>query len=354
MKRVAFFLVTIALILVAHPLFGQENSTLKATSVSLKFDKAQVSDILSQLAKSSGMTVKDRRTFDTDKTISFHVNNVSFWPALDTIADKAGAVVSPYGKLSLGDGTNHAPVDNRGLVRSVVKRVETNADLVSGLRKCRLQVEFAWEPRLQPFYAEVKRWEIIFAEDRFGKAIKQNLVGTGKHKTFGVSAVEVPLSCLGADRSSPAIRSLKGELSLITPKSMWNARFAKLIKGGKEITKSQDGVKVSLQQFLPLAKGAWKAIIHLDHPGSGGLLDSSEQYVWLVNNRVYLQNKNKRDLIIEPKSVEDDNVGNGYKKMIVFVNPALTDPADWELVYRTAGPIVEVQVPFAFENLPLP
>lgn len=230
MKPRFFFLAILATVLLGDSLPAQDGpAKLAPTTVTIRADNLPVAKILADLSKQSGMEVVDGRTAGTEKPLTIQLQKATFWEAVDAVARAAGAEVSLYaaeGKVVLVDrAAEPVPVSPGGAFRTTVKRLDVSKDLVTGHRQCRIGLEVDWEPRLEPLYLEVAQWSVKFGPDGGNKVLEEKKKGTGRMAVFGRAAREIELIGEAPDRSVQGIRSLQGELRIITPEKMWNASF---------------------------------------------------------------------------------------------------------------------------------
>jgi hypothetical protein len=368
MQPCSLLLALLAALIVSNQILAQETAAkLPPISVTLKADNLPIATILADLSKQSGMEVVDGRTLNTDKTMSLDLHKATFWEAVDAIAREAGAAVSLYaakGKVVLVNRPGEAvPVSHGGVIRGTVLRLEVSKDLVSGFRQCRIGLEVNWEPRLEPLYLEVAQWSVKFGPDNDGMVLEETKKGTGRTSLFGRSAREIVLICQAPERSSESIQQLRGAFSLITPEKMWNATFdnlPKIIADRKPVSQSDDGVSVTLGKLV-VEQGLWEVELVVQYPAGGPTLESFEAGNRLANNKFYLQNKTNKAVVFQPEPGEEqrEELPDNKVRITYFLEskagqPDLRDPADWQLIYRTAGRLVQVQVPFEFKELPLP
>src|SRR5207248_3698989 len=113
-----------------------------------------------ELGRQTGVRVEDRRG-QPDAAVTVDLKGVTFWQALDTIAELSGARASFYGrdgKISLvkrPEGYRRPPTSYDGPFRVALKRVATARDLErADGGTCTVTLEVAWVPDLMPLYLE--------------------------------------------------------------------------------------------------------------------------------------------------------------------------------------------------------
>ncbi len=366
MSRMGYFLAILFLWGLGETSPGQTNSPkLEPTTVTLQGDKITVAKALTQLSKQSGMVVQDKRTFDQEKSLDLNLQKVPFWQAVDTLAQKAGASVSLYqddGKVALVNGTpSLAPVKYNGIFRGMAKRLELSRDLQTGRHKCQIGVEAAWEPQYEPFYLGIKSWSVKYGPDEKGQIQQEKGIGSGRGPVFGQLAEEMSLQMPAPHRSVKEIDFLRLEVTGLVPVKMLDVKFTNLpeiINKGKSTTQEFGDISVTLKEIF-VNDGVWFVVIDLDYPKDGPEFESYES--WLVNNKISLQNKKNPSIRFLPRRTDQEILRlSSHQATIRFVfedyegQPSLGNPANWNLIYRTPGPIVETTVPLEFRNLPLP
>lgn len=297
------------------------------------------SEALAAIEKQTGNRIVDQRSQKSDKKLQLDVKQASFWQALDAIAVAANVRYSPYrteDAIALVDGPFRAvPAADAGPFRVSVKRVTLTNDLESGTRSCQASVEVAWEPRLQPFYLD-------------GAPVPQR------------NAVEVPLQLPTPERRATAI-SFNGKFSLITPVKMLQFRFDQLKPTRSASAKMEEGVSVTLAQIVATAD-RWSFDMVITNPPGGPEFESFQH--WLHNNQIYLEKgAGATKQIWKPHAADEqqlDIITSTRAAMRYHFNHRgrnlddIGTLADWTLVYRTPGRIVQVEIPYQFKDVPLP
>jgi hypothetical protein len=330
-----------------------------------------VAEALKTIADQTLIPVKDLRVAGKNDKLNCSVNGVTFWKALDTVAEEVGAALSlyhPAGFVALVDGK--PPVvapSHHGIFRSTVKRLGVARDLDAHTHQCQVRLEFAWEPWFKPFLMEIKSYHAIYAAD--AKGVEQTADGkvgwsTLADKDILRHAYEFDWRMPAPDRSSPAIKSLTGELFVIGPEKMLTVVFDDLKKAqAKSQQQMIDAIKVRLNKLVLKSKNYWEVEIDLDYP-PGPSLDSFQSQSWLMHNQIWLKNRMdaKQTFPAQPYPVLVRFTANQATIRYYFKEetkkgspgPKLGNPSDWQLIYVTPGRIVEARVPFAFKNVPLP
>jgi hypothetical protein len=333
---------------------------LQPRPVTLKADG--ISNVLAQLQQQTGNIVVDRRQTKSDSGLKIELANSTFWPAVEAIAKAAGCGISTYqadARVALVD----APLRSmskvfQGIFRITAKRVNAVRDDDAGTHVCIVTLDVAWEPRYEPLYLEVGPIQATFAADNKGVELQATTAGQGKINVAGRNAIEIDIRVPAPKRSAPKIKSLQGQFQLTGPGKMLTFNFSNpkaFKKTNPPLRQTQDGVQVSLVE-LKTFSDRWSVEVQIDNPGSTPQKDSFQSY--LGNNRITLEKREGPDHKVWA-GAEDRAEETATRAEIQYSfhnarkhNPG--QPADWMLVYRAPGRIVEIGVPFAFKDLSLP
>ncbi len=332
--------------------------------VTLQGKEMPLSKALAELSRQTGNPLEDRRQAKADPKLNLDLKDVTFWKAVDTLVQEADARLSLYepdGKIALRDGPSLVlPVSYSGVFRLALKRIDAVRILDPEAHFCRVYVEVAWEPRFQPFLMESQPESLIVHDDK-GNPLQVQREGRGQFPISRKTATELELRVPAPRRSAARLGLLKGSLSVLGPSKMLTFTFDNLAKIEKRTDarkQTQEGVTVHLRELRVETGGdnIWTIGFLLEYPPAGPKFESFQS--WLVNNEIYLE-KGKLRLPNNLGYETDDQTENKAIIRYRFTdepdkNMILGKPSDWKLVYRTAGKIVEVLVPFEFKDLPLP
>ncbi len=342
-------------LLAASALWSQDVDPYLATREQLKprlvkfTGQIKVADALERLYRQTGNRVHDRRGPEAPKSVTLDLPGATFWQALDALTEALGCTFSPYHEdgVHLIDGERSPNVHRAGVFRFVIRRVAVLRD--ESRSWCQVSAEMMWEPRLEPLY--------------FGPtSVRATFVGVGKPATLalgersavaGKRSVELEFRFPAPPRSSPAIELLEGKVTLLTPGRMLDFTFANLKAqktGDVPRQESLEGVTVSLTQVNPLSQ-AWRFEIRVeDPPIQGTALESFQSR--FTNNRLTLRRlEGGKEEVMTPAAERELAPGMFQATFVEVKGKALSD---WTLKIRTPNPIVELEAPFRFENVPLP
>lgn len=333
---------------------AQAKKELEPRPLTLLAGQHTAADFLAALEKQTGNMVADRRSQKSTAAVTLEFNKVPFWQALDTFCTAAGCTYSAYGSeggVALIDGGKRSPlVSHHGITRTAVKRIAVTQDLDTGTATCTVHLDVAWEPRFQPFYLGVGAAQAAYVPPGAGKELKVQAPTRGQHPVAGRSASEVELLLAAPPRQSPGIASLEGTLTFLGPSKMLTFRFPAL-KANAVLEQEEVTVRV-----LSVKEGPdrWRIDVQIDNPEGTPTFDTYQS--WLDNNRIELvrvEGGRRQVWLPEPNEEIDENQRRARIRYSFAANPAKGKLADWTLVYRTPGRIVELVVPYSFKNVPL-
>jgi hypothetical protein len=131
-----------------------------------------------------------------------------------------------------------------------------------------------------------------------------------------------------------------------------------LKKGEAPIEQVREGVRVSLAQ-VKTASRLWSVEVHIENPPGNPPFESYQS--WLNNNRIWLQQGKSAELKTWLPEIGDERVDRETTTNAEILYNFRIPPgqskgalADWTLLYRTPGQIVDIEVPFALKDVPLP
>ncbi len=313
-----------------------------------------LSKALAELARQTGNTVGDYRRERSDPGFKLDVKGVPFWQALEAIARSADVRISLYqldGKIALVNGPyREVPVSFHGLFRVAVKHVAGFRDLETGAHFYVARLELAWEPRFRPFLVQTNPESLVVEDDK-GHRLKVPEEDKAQVSAAGKNALEVEVHLPAPPRTARALTLFKGTFSVVGPSKMLAFRFDKLAKGAK---KTQEGITVTLSD-LTTEEDRWTVRVALDYPAGGPEFESFQS--WLVYNQIHLEKKGGTTFPANGGFATVTQESNRAEVDYNFVEDGkrkLGKPEDWGVVYRTPGRIVQVAVPFAFKDVPLP
>jgi hypothetical protein len=191
------------------------------------------------------------------------------------------------------------------------------------------------------------------------------LPSRGLVRMMGALAHEFDLVFPAPNRKTEKIDELKGQFVVTTPNKMLKMTFKQLQvfdKPQPAFTQTSDGVKVTITRISE-QKDRWIVEIAIENPKAGPRLESHQAAWWLDNNTLHLE-KGAGELLkvfTPDRSREQQLEVSAVRATIRYQFLKKDAPeggagslADWRLVYRTPGRMVEVTVPYTFKGLLLP
>lgn len=344
---------------VAGPTLTPRTATLKATTLQ---------GALKELQAQTGNAVRDQRTSRTDPTIALSQATGRFWPLLDALGKATSVGFTPYGadgSIALVDAPYRVvPTAYSGLFRLTLKRIAISQDFEAKAHSCVVALDVAWEPHFKPFYLDVGKLTVTYAPDALGKTKTEMVSQRGQQPIAGRGATEVELRLPAPVRSSPRIERLEGNLSVLGPTRMLDYTFdrlAPIAAGERPRTATQDGVKVSLTRAVA-GRDRWSFDVLIENPPGGPVFESFQS--WLDNNHAALvYEANGKRVIWTADPSEEQQLGQvtARRAAVRYHFPIETGKqlptgglGAWSLHYRTPARLVQIAVPFAFKDVPLP
>lgn len=316
-----------------------------------------LAQVAAELTRQTGIPL-DLSRAGKDRPFPAAVEGVPFWSALDqaAAATRHRVAVSHQGValVPLTEGAAPPPAAHiAGPFRVAARQALARIDYETGRRSCDLQLDVAWEPGLHLFLIGLNG-KSLRAEGSDGKPLTVEDVAGGRLPARG-SPAALTVRLENVPRSTPAVRSLRGELVAVGTQ-----RFLDLTldPAPAPVKESRDGVEVTLSKFARAPQGTvWTVELRLKYPPETPEFESFQG--WLADNRLTLVNRATK---AEHELPDAPEVGSGRPGEAVVryyltegkAGLAIKDAADWQVRYRTPGRIVEVTVPFALADVSLP
>jgi hypothetical protein len=317
---------------------------------------------LAELTKQSGVAVEDRRRTKTEKQHKLDLKAVTFWQAIDAIAKAADAQISLFqrdGVISLVDGPHIVlPASYHGPFRVTIQRKVLIDDLAAGSHQLVITLEIAWEPRFRPYLLETTP-KSLAAEDDGKRPLTLTEEG-GKAAVEGKLATTVELHMPAPPRSVLRLGALRGEFTVTGAGEMLTFTFDALDQlkdDAKAREQKQKGITIRLGKPA-LSDDLWTVEAQLEYPRHGPKFESFQS--WIGSNEMFLQKvggarvfPNTGGYSVESSSSRRAAIRYHFtdKRPEKLVRGK---PADWRVVYKTPGILLEVPVPFAFKDVTLP
>ncbi len=333
----------------------------KAKTVTLTADKTKLSAVLADLAKQAGVAVEDRRG-GADDAVTLDLKSVTFWQAVDAVAEAAHAhvqVAPRDGSITLvqrKDKEKSQPVSRDGLFRAAIKRITAIHDFDTGSTTYAAAVEVAWEARLQPLFLETQPRGLKVL-DAQGKELPVRQEGSSLAPVDGRASFLLDLPLPERDRTAGKFGAIRGTLSVIAPSRMLQLKFdtldqlEKQAKKGPAPSVAEDGMTCKVTK-VDLATDHWSVRVDLDYPPGGPSFESYQS--WVVNNEMTLENKDGTKRMASNSYVLESSTSRRAVLTYHFTDKNRGKADDWKLLYRTPAALVEIPFTFSFNDVPLP
>ncbi|MCE9563347.1 MAG: hypothetical protein K8U57_15000 [Planctomycetes bacterium] len=345
----------IAIVLVTGFAVSAQRSTpgIKPTSVTFKKDATVLGEVAAELSKvPAGVTVKVDPPASAKAKCSAAFEGTPFWEALETAADQTKT------RLVLREGGRVVVLEPRpaareisavsGPFRVVPRSVTGRLLLDQGVSFHDVDLDVHWEPRMPVFRIDTQP-RITKALDDRGTVLKADGGSSQHYPTTAMTEMKVRLA--GLTRESKQIATLEGEFRATVSEKLLTIPF-KDLTGKFPMTIEKDGVTVVLKSFKKEAS-TWDAELELTYPEGHPNFESFEEQKWLRDNRLRLMQD------ATPWEPDNDDVTAPGRKVNATYRFKLLGNANpigkgWSLVCETPTPLVEVRVPVALKNIPLP
>jgi hypothetical protein len=334
----------------------------KASLVTLQ-GSMPLSQALEALQQQTGNTVYDyRESFGQQPrnvTVQPNFQRTPFWEALDTLLDQADLTVYPFadrpGVALVARDETEIPRKQRGAVYAGPFRLEI-AELAAqrnirqpDQQRLHLQMEVAWEPRLQPIHVHLPIDSLAAWDDTGSRLAHAGSATPGAEIVPGSTFVDFLLPFELPPRNAQRIARLQGKLVVLAPGRMETFRFEKL-RDARNVSQRLASATVVLERVRKNNE-AWECRVLVRFDDAAGALESFRG--WVFNNEAYLEDAQGRRLgydTFETTRHTDNEVGVAY--YFTLDNDAALDQL--ALIYKTPSVILTLTTDFEFRDLPLP
>jgi hypothetical protein len=340
-----FFIVTIqslGAILILSAISADKLPAARLATIQVQ--QTPLKTVLAELGRQTSNTVTDQMG-EPDPVVDLDLKLVTFWQALDAIAEKAGARVDLHARdgglaLAKRQAGWHPPLTSySGLFRITLNSVSAKLDLETGARHYTGSLEVAWEPHLLPLLLET-RPRLQTAPDSASSLAPVD----------GRTSLAFDVSLPPVARSVSKLSLLEGELYAIAPTKMLTFTFDPIDQQQKL---TQEGVVCRVSKIVT-ADDHWSVEITLDYPDGNVKLDSYQS--WVVNNEIHLVSKDGADKFPSSSYLLEESTPRHAVLTYNFNDKERMKRglAEWKLVYRTPALVVKVPITFSFKDVPLP
>lgn len=291
-----------------------------------------------------------------DTTVDVDLQNVPFWKAIDTIADRAKLTVYSFAQdgLRLRSALPSQRARSDGAFYSGPLRFQaTGLRLERDLRlkeeaSLHVGLEIAWEPRLRPITLRQKL-DAVQAQDEQGNPI--SVAAQGERSALvhqGSSAVELELPFKAPPRNARSIATLKGTIEVLVPGKLETFEFSGL-ENAKKTEQQRHNATVALDSVRKV-NDVWEVRVRIKYLEPFNAFDS-HLVSWLLNNEAYLvDSKGERveNGGFETTNRTEDEIG------VAYFFEAEQGLAGHKFVYQTPSAIYHLPVQYELNELELP
>ncbi len=336
------------------------------SSITLRGTDLPLELVLADLSRQSRVSI--RNLHKQKVTLSrLELKGVSFWQALDTIADLSQSQVQldRNGELILtsrGKDTRLPPTSYSGDFRLQVQRISATRDLNSNQATTTFSIDITWIPTLKPLFLDGQPRKVRLWFDKKQpldvpeEGRSQVPVDDRYSSSFDLITPAIP-------RTVERLSALEGTLHAIVPSKWLTFAFEADLStlqeaavGGAVRRLVRDEVVCRVDRIV-LEPERWSIRLALEYPSGGVVLESFQASSLVVNNELLLQSKDGKQtltpthLVIETVSSRRATVTYHFTDRR---GAARGSAAQWRLRYTVPARLVEVPIRFRFENLLLP
>lgn len=320
----------------------------------------KLSAAIAAIVEQTGNEVVDYRGVlqqDTeDPTIELELKDVTFWQALDALLEKSGLVLFPYAELdgggvAIAKPTREAPaaswVAYQGPFRMSLTRMAAFRDLTDpAANRMQANVQILCEPRLKPIMMTLPM-DSVEAETDSGEKVAAAIGGVRQITVITQeTTVDIPLEL--PERSAQQLATLRGKFTALVPGKQEVFRFDKL-PPEKLVEQRKAGAIVALDQVRK-NNDVWEVRIRVRFDDPSGALDS-HLMGWVLENPAFLEdaegNRLEHGALEKTREVADE-FGIAY---LFFAEGEIED---YTFVYETPAALINRDVEFSFQDVPLP
>ena len=212
-----------------------------------------------------------------------------------------------------------------------------------------VELEIAWEPRLQPIAISQAVDAIKVTTDNGIEVPLDNTLATFDVEVqSGSHATELTIPLALPPRNVMNLASIKGQFSALVPGRVAEFRFKELQKP-KSSEQRRGGVTVTLEGIRKNQE-LWEVHMRLKIESEEAGLESHRG--WVFQNLTYLMNKN--DEILDHAGFETTMQSENEVGIAYFFELPNDEIGEYTWVYRTPAAIVRVPIEYELTDIPLP
>jgi hypothetical protein len=334
-----------------------------ATQVTIDVQEAPLADVLARIESQTGNHVVDGRAefgqAAAERRVTLRVSNEPFWAVLDRVLD--ATTMAPYsypepGRLVLIE--REAGVLRRWGRAIYPGAFRIEAIMVKAQRGLRspddsgvsVELEIAWEPRLQPVGLTQSAADLTVACDdglELQVASQEDIFDV--EVPAGAHAVEVALPLQLPARAARSLQSLRGKLTALVPGRLAELKFDKLVEA-KGISQVVGGLTVTLDR-AEKNDALWEIHMRIAVDESDNAIETHRG--WMFENATFLVDRSGDKVEhagFETTLQTEREAGFAY----LFELPEGREMTDYSWVYRTPAAIVKLPIEYEIIDIPLP
>jgi hypothetical protein len=348
---------------VSYSLLAADGDEFPAPKVfTFQSDGASLGKVLDELTKQTGVTI-DRSQLEQERQLRLNCDKVPFWEAFQKIAresDHRISVADDGKKLQLQGGGDitykESPHSIDRLFRVSVRKIESISDLENDRSYTDVTLALHWESGLSIFLVE-SPGRSVTAKDNNEIDLTVAEDGGGRMTASG-NGVEVQVRLTGIQRAAKNIRLMTGKMGVVGAAKMTEFKFDKPV-ATKEAREEKNGdITVRFRCDFKEKSDLWSARVEFEYPGGGPQLESFESSAWLTENQAWLQSSDGKTKLECNGGYEvlaqTDRKANVIYHFTDDTEIKMGKPEDWTFHVKTPAKLLNTEVKFRLENIPLP
>jgi hypothetical protein len=331
-------------------------------AITIVEEKVPLRKAVAQLAAQSKVPIEINLEADDDPALRLNLRGATFWKSLDEITATTGLQMQLHrsdGKIELfRRGTpGKVPVSYSAGFRIALQKLSTFRDFANSSEGCTMNLEVAWDAGFEPFYLQTRPRNLVVRDDK-GKVIDAKNLGSLWSSVDRRRATSFEVTIPALPRTATRISSIKGTLPARGPSRIHEFRWKDMsledLSKGKVTKSAGKGATTCSVESVELGARRWTVQVAVELPPTGPDLDSFE--TWYVNNRVYLQSRDGKKVLLPDRPVQQ--LADTKRAVIDYpfsdAKGMRGSAKDWVLVCQAPAGIIEVSIPFEFKDVPLP
>jgi hypothetical protein len=338
-------------------------AAVSSTTITLSAKEMPLAEVFAQIEKQTGNRLVDNRQGEAPEpgamsgSVTIELKDEPFWPAVDQILDQQNLSVYAYGGMDAltlvsrpeYEGKRHGSASYSGPLRLEVLEVQGQRSLRQPDRKSlRVQMEVAWEPRLQPIALSQPVDDVTATTDTGTTlAVSQPDAVMDVEVPDGTQAAEIILPFELPPRDAKKLASLKGRLRALVPGRQVKFEFGNLASAAGK-SQRRGGVQVTVDDVRK-NNAIWEVHMRVAIDEANNALESHRG--WVFQNKSYLAGKDGESI---------DNVGLETTRQsrnelgVAYLFDLATGIEGLTWVYETPAAIVELPVEYEIKDIELP